>query len=169
MKLAMILSLALGAVTAEARSPITFLTGHLERFQLAPAHEERFGRVESGKVEVDLINKKIRVSLYPRANSRCMPKPEVVELPLFNVTMDRCNIAHYSARTAETIPGGAIETLDVADNTKNRCPTFVALSPTEVTYVTSQAVYPPRKDVSKFEGQALFAGRQSDPRVPRCR
>lgn len=159
----------LAAAQAEARTPITYLSAGLERFQIDPAHEERFGRVESGLVEVDLVKKKIRVSLYPRTNTRCMPQPEVVELPIFDIKKDSCNIAHYEARTPELFPGGLAETIDVADNTKNRCPTFVALSPTSVSYTTSRAVNPPFHASSHFEGPALVPGKPKAMPVARCR
>lgn len=160
------------AVQAEARSPITHLSAVLERFQIDPQLGADYERTESGSVEVDLVDQKIRVFLYPRTNARCMPAPKVIELPIEKILVDTCNVPNYIAQTEGSVAGGAFETLTVKDNTKNRCPTFVALSPTEVIYETKVVTPNPRysfETYSRFEGERLEPGRVNRPALARCR
>lgn len=170
----MILSLValLLAGTAEARSPITHLSAMLDRFQVDPQLGSDYERVQSGNVEIDLVAQKIRVSLYPRTDARCMPAPKVIELPIDRIVTNSCNVPQYVAETQGSVAGGAFETLTVKDNTKNRCPTFAPLAETEVVYETKVITPNPRyayETYSRFEGSRLEPGRISGPAQPRCR
>lgn len=139
----------------------------LTRFQIDDGLHFDESDVTGGEVVVDLKANKVRVTLFRKSNcpqnAMCiamLPGPYIVELPILAKTKDNCGTGIVQARTPEAIPGGLIQQLEVRDNSRNKCPHFVALSPTEVIYETSRVVVPSSNNAhtySKFEGERLEA------------
>jgi hypothetical protein len=170
--LALSLSLFTLAVNAEARTPITQQWAPLERFVVDPQMGEELERIDSGAVEIDLVKQKIRVTLYPRTDSRCLPTAKVIELPIQRVFKDACNISNYVAQTKSAAIGAKLETLIVKDTTQSECAMILPLAQTEVRYETTVSLPSGESETvsSRFEGEILRAG-QAGPRAlgSRCR
>ena len=83
-----------------------------------------------------------------------MPAPVIIELPLENAVLDRCNTVIYSALDDQRPVDGNMRQLVIRDNTRNQCPHFAALPATEVTYKTLGG-WVPEETHSIFTGPAL--------------
>ncbi len=157
---------ALLVLSSNAQAAENFVyKAELKRFQID--EHALFGHkaLSGGEALVDLKKNQVRVTLYRKWScppgalcTMVMPPPVILDLPIYSRSKDKCNTGIVKARTREAIPGGIVEHLEVRDNSRNSCPHFVALSPTEVIYTTSQAL-PPRtagaKTRSVFEGERL--------------
>jgi len=168
---ALFVLIALSAVTASAHAsqlpgaPVPsptriILDSEITRSYLDP--QQNLGRVTGGSIQVDRRERQLRLVLQrafycpPRALcAMVMPAPYIVELQIVSQSTDRCGSVHYEAQVDRRPMDGDLQRLQVVDNTRNRCPHFVALAPVQATYTTITAGFgfPSVEATSTFDGE----------------
>ena len=103
-------------------------------------------QVSSAKVEVNYAKGYVELTLYRRfhcpAGAMCaqvMPAPLFFKLPIAGVRKTDCGSREILAKQDRRMVDGALQVIELRDNTGNHCPTFVALPSTEVLYKTQSS------------------------------
>lgn len=137
-----------GMQMANATSPMHIDYAALDRMTIDANHTQLVGAIDADvRVNHSLQKITLRVTVPSKcpADHACVavvPPPVVIELDIFRQFEDSCGSYHYEALSPRPVaPGSVVESLEVTDNTNNRCLTYVALPATEVRYETT-AGYP---------------------------
>lgn len=156
-----VLGSVMAATSAQATSPMRTSFAYLDQVYVSENHASLRG-ASHATILVNHSLQKVRLNVFVPINcpagQACIavvPAPVQVELPIARAYEDSCGSYHYEAATAQPIPGGTMEHIDVIDNTSNRCLTYVALPATEVLYSTTAAHPGFQGGVSRFSGDAL--------------
>ncbi|MFT6070707.1 MAG: hypothetical protein ACJAT2_001330 [Bacteriovoracaceae bacterium] len=147
MKNLIILMALLSTFTVSARSihPLTYvLTAELtEAMNIDDNSYLKNMRIHGGSVQVKQLRREIVLTLNVAPDCQAgMVCPavltdHVITLPLVSQKYDECGNTTYIAKKDLRPVDGAMELLSVTDHTDNKCPTFVALPETGVTFQTS--------------------------------
>lgn len=134
----------LTSVTANARSlhPLTFVLS-AELTEVMNIDQDSYLnnlRIHGGKVEVRQVRKEINLALQtaPECPAGMMCPAVLVEhnitLPIIAEYTGDCGSTIYVAQKDDRPVDGALQKLIVTDYTNNKCPHFIALPETGVTY-----------------------------------
>jgi len=142
MKFAMIsLALIFTGLEAGATSIQQHLQARLTNFHMDAQSPLAQRRIANGFVQIDFNRQEATLILNPAfycpPSAMCamvMPRPIEVTVPLKAVYTDRCGTTTYEAEINRLPVDGNLASLVIEDNTQNRCPHFVALPATQVTY-----------------------------------
>jgi hypothetical protein len=144
----LVLSMSAFAVHAFAdesvRSSPRRLNAAITRVVHIDEHLSHIQRVNGGQITLDLTARQATLTLYQPyfcpVDAICiamMPAPVKIDLPLISKRRDSCGIVVYTALRDARPVDGILEVLEISDNTRNTCPTFVQLAPTDVSYRTA--------------------------------
>lgn len=143
------------SVIAQADLGSRIYSSRLTNFNLDKKLQGQFGnlKIDGGNITLDYGRKEATLTLYRRMYcppgrvcAMVMPAPIIFKLPITSQQTDGCGSKIVTATDATPLLPYLPEhvgTLTVTDNTKNRCPTFVALEPTEVLLEYSYLVTEP--------------------------
>ena len=148
MKLAYALTiLALTIAVNATATTISSLKKEAKLTRLQIDNKLNLSNAVSGKVEISYIaavteKNYIELTIYRamKCTTRVCPRvaypPYVVKVQLIDQAQNDCGVITYSGKTDRRPVDGDLQKIEVKDNTKNHCPTFVALAPTDVVYTT---------------------------------
>ncbi len=147
MKNLIILMALLSSFTVAARSihPLTYvLTAELtEAMSIDDNSYLKNMRIHGGSVQVKQLRREIVLTIQYAPEcpaglvcTLALANHEIT-LPLVGQKYDSCGNTTYIAKRDLRPVDGALELLSVTDHTDNKCPTFVALPETGVTFQTS--------------------------------
>lgn len=133
------------SVAARSLHPLTFvLTAELnEAMNIDQNSYLNDMRIYGGLIEVKQLKEEITLTFNVApdcpAGMFCAAVlvPHVITLPLKSQTTDQCGNTTFIAKRDMRPVDGALEQIAVTDHTDNKCPTFVALPATGITYETS--------------------------------
>lgn len=134
-----------GHGTAIANSDVLpIYRAELNRFHIDKRLPFDAKQIHSGEVRVDLRANTVRVTLYRKSNcppnlicSAILPVPISVELPIEQQITDMCGAVVTRASAVSEGRHKVSQTLEVRDNSQNRCPSPRQMHATEVVYETS--------------------------------
>jgi hypothetical protein len=155
MKQVIIAVAMLTGLIAQADLGSRIYTSRLTTINLDKKLANQFGQidVDGGSVTLDYGRKEATLTLYRRMHcppgrfcALVMPAPIIFKLPITSQRTDGCKSKIVTA--TDVVPflpvvPDQVTTLTITDNTKNICPTFVALEPTEVVLNYSYTVFEP--------------------------
>jgi hypothetical protein len=119
--------------------------------------------VHGGQIAIDLQAREVTLTLEQgptcppgRFCSMIAVAPRVIKLALGSVQQDNCGTVDYKAMQDLRTVDGDLETIEVRDNTRNRCESMVARNATDIvlTIVPARASFN-EEEVSTFTGTAL--------------
>lgn len=110
--------------------------------KLSPSHTESF---TEGQLHLDGVQGLIKLVLQPvmpkcaegMACIQMIPSTQEIEVEGAVATVDHCGIVTIAATRDDRAFDGPLVSIKVRDNSKNTCPTLVALKTIEVQYVNS--------------------------------
>jgi len=154
------------SITAFATSPIGVRQADLNEYRFDEAYSLKKENIKRGIVQLDLVNNQVTVTLEramtcpPRMHCmRMVMAPVVFTAALLDTKIGACNERIYTALTDKTRGDGARVSIEVIDNSKMTCMTFVAVPATEVKV---QTLTPRPRELMNhyFSGPALVPGLQ---------
>lgn len=144
MKTLLPMLLAIVGHIAATASELPVYRAELNQFRIDKRLPFDAKQIHSGEVRVDLRANTVKVTLYRKSScppdlicTAILPMPISVELPIEERVTDMCGAVVTRASAVTEGRHKVSETLEVRDNSQNRCPSPREMYATEVVYETS--------------------------------
>ncbi len=122
-------------------------------------------KFNSGSIQLNLAMKTVTLTLIrefhcPKGNycAQVMPAPVFITLPVKSVSFDSCGSKLITAIEDARPVDGIYQSLEISDNSSNKCETLMPLAPVTAVYETEFYTRVGQgKTTSTFEGSAFQA------------
>ena len=122
--------------------PSPFYSSMITKMEIDPKFN--LGSFQSGYMQLNTIDHTLTLKLVYLQNckvggfcSRMIREPLEIQLPITHTERTQCGGITYHAEVDRRISDGALQMIDITDNSLGVCPNNSGLSPTEAIYTTT--------------------------------